>query len=329
MISMYDGHNRKINYLRVSVTDRCNFRCVYCMPAQGINMLKHEEILSYEELLRIIRVVSHHGVSKIRLTGGEPLVRRGIIDFIRAIAELKTITDISLTTNGSLLATMASKLKAAGLNRVNISLDTSDPVQFRNITRGGKVDDTISGMEAALAAGLNPVKLNVVLTDIITEQDLVYFVDLVHRKPISIRFIEYMPIGESQAGPGPSIEEIKARINTLGKGILKATLDIRGNGPAKYFYLPQAKGSFGFITPLSDHFCGVCNRIRLTADGKFKPCLLSNQEIDIKTALRQGASDNEIVELFYKTIADKPQGHTLAHAGGDTKFFRKMSQIGG
>ncbi|SMC76290.1 GTP 3',8-cyclase MoaA [Sporomusa malonica] len=326
---MYDGHNRKINYLRVSVTDRCNFRCVYCMPTQGVNMLRHEEILTYEELLRIIRVVSHHGVSKIRLTGGEPLVRRGIIDFIRNIADLKTITDISLTTNGSLLATMATKLKAAGLTRVNISLDTIDPDQFQNITRGGDVNETIRGMEAALTAGLIPVKLNVVLTNIITERDLAYFVDLVHREPISIRFIEYMPIGESQLAAGPSIEEIKAMINAFGRGTLKPTLDIRGNGPAKYFYLPQAKGSFGFITPISDHFCGVCNRIRLTADGKFKPCLLSNQEIDVKAALRDGASDNDIVELFYNTIADKPQGHTLTNAGGETKFFRKMSQIGG
>ncbi|MDF2570509.1 MAG: moaA 1 [Sporomusa sp.] len=326
---MYDGHNRQINYLRVSVTDRCNFRCAYCMPTQGVKMLRHEEILTYEELLRIIKVVSHHGVSKIRLTGGEPLVRRGIIGFIRNIADLNTITDISLTTNGSLLAGMATKLKAAGLTRVNISLDTLDPDHFRSITRGGNVADTISGMEAALAVGLTPVKLNVVLTNIITEQDLAYFVDLIHREPISIRFIEYMPIGESQAGPGPSIEEIKAMINAFGKGMLKPTLDIRGNGPAKYFFLPQAKGSFGFITPISDHFCSVCNRIRLTADGKFKPCLLSNQEIDVKAALRNGASDDKIAELFYNTITNKPEGHTLTNAGGETKFFRKMSQIGG
>ncbi|HWR45049.1 GTP 3',8-cyclase MoaA [Sporomusa sp.] len=326
---MYDGHNRQINYLRVSVTDRCNFRCAYCMPTQGVKLLRHAEILTYEELLRVIRVVSEHGVSKIRLTGGEPLVRRGIVDFIRSIANLNTITDVSLTTNGSLLAGMAAKLKDAGLNRVNISLDTIDPDKFRNITYGGNVAETIKGMEAALAVGLTPVKLNVVLTNIISERDLAYFVDLVHREPISVRFIEYMPIGESQAGPGPGIEEIKVMINAFGRGTLKPTLNIRGNGPAKYFYLPQAKGSFGFITPISEHFCGVCNRIRLTADGKFKPCLLSNQEIDVKAALRQGASDNEIAELFYKTIADKPQGHTLANAGGQTKFFRKMSQIGG
>ncbi len=326
---MYDGHNRQINYLRVSVTDRCNFRCAYCMPEQGVKMLTHEDILTYEELLRIIRVVSQHGVNKIRLTGGEPLVRRGITGFIRSIADLNTVTDISMTTNGSLLADMAAELKNAGLNRVNISLDTIDPERFRSITGGGNVDETIKGIQTALAIGLTPVKLNVVLTNIISERDVSFFVELMHREPISIRFIEYMPIGESRVGPGPSIEEIKTMINSLGRGALRPTLDIRGNGPAKYFYLPQAKGSFGFITPISDHFCGVCNRIRLTADGKFKPCLLSNQEIDIKGALRSGVSDDEIAKLFYDTIANKPQGHTLTNAGGKTKFFRKMSQIGG
>ena len=326
---MHDGHNRQINYLRVSVTDRCNFRCAYCMPPQGVKMLKHDDILTYEELLRIIRIVSCYGVSKIRLTGGEPLVRRGIIQFIRNIAQLPAITDISLTTNGALLASMADKLKAAGLNRVNISLDTVDPEQFRIITCGGDVTETLRGMQAALAAGLSPVKINVVLTSIVTRRDIAYFVDLVYRQPVSVRFIEYMPVGESQVAPGPGIEEIKAIINTFGQGILQPTLNIRGNGPAKYFKLPQAKGSFGFITPISEHFCDMCNRVRLTADGKFKPCLLSNQEIDVRTALRSGANDAEIATIFYHTINNKPQGHTLANDDGPTNFLRKMSQIGG
>ncbi|WP_371381530.1 GTP 3',8-cyclase MoaA [Sporomusa aerivorans] len=326
---MHDGHNRQINYLRVSVTDLCNFRCVYCMPEQGVKLLKHDEILSYEEFLRVISIVGQQGVSRVRLTGGEPLVRRGIVEFIRNIAGLKLITDLSMTTNGSLLAGMAVQLKEAGLTRVNISLDTINPKQFCSITRGGNLNDTLQGIEAALQAGLTPVKLNVVLTNIVTEQDIAYFVDLVHREPVSVRFIEYMPIGENQVGRGPSIDEIKTTINSFGRGSLKPTLDIRGNGPAKYFYLPQAKGSFGFITPISEHFCSVCNRIRLTADGKFKPCLLSNQEIDIKAALRSGATDDEIARLFYNTIAEKPQGHTLASSDSQTTFFRKMSQIGG
>lgn len=326
---MFDSYNRQIQYLRVSVTDRCNFRCAYCMPAQGVKMLSHDEILSYEEFLRIIRILSNHGVRKIRLTGGEPLIRKGIAEFIRDIAALQAITDISMTTNGSLLAAMAGKLKAAGLSRVNISLDTINPKLFRQITRGGDLTQTLQGIEAALAVGLTPVKLNIVLTNMITEQDIAYFVDFIHREPVSVRFIEYMPIGESATGPGPSIEEIKTIINSFGRGKLKPTIDICGNGPAKYYTLPQAKGSFGFITPISEHFCGVCNRIRLTADGKFKPCLLSNQEIDIKTALRNGASDDEIAELFYQTIAKKPQGHTLTNPDEPTQFFRKMSQIGG
>lgn len=326
---MHDGYNRKINYLRVSVTDRCNFRCAYCMPEQGVPMLSHDDILSYEEMLRVIRIVSQHGVTKIRLTGGEPLVRRGIIGFVRSIADLKTITDISLTTNGSLLAEMAGALKDAGLNRVNISLDTIDPDKFRCITGGGDVADTIKGIHAALAVGLTPVKLNVVLTKKITEYDVEYFVNLIHREPVSVRFIEYMPIGDARVGPGPSIAEIKKMINALGKGNLQPIVNICGNGPAKYFALPQAKGSLGFITPISDHFCGECNRIRLTADGKFKPCLLSNQEVDIKAALRSGASDDAIAKLFYAVISNKPEGHTLTNSTKPTKFFRKMSQIGG
>ncbi|WP_425057765.1 GTP 3',8-cyclase [Sporomusa carbonis] len=326
---MYDCHNRQINYLRVSVTDRCNFRCAYCMPEQGVPMLSHADILTYEELLRVIKVVSCHGVSKIRLTGGEPLVRKGIVNFIQNIAALKTITDISLTTNGSLLAGMAGELKAAGLNRVNISLDTVDPEQFRNITHGGNVFETLKGMETALAVGLVPVKLNVVLTNMITESDVAFFVNLVHREPVAVRFIEYMPIGESRVGPGPSIGEIKTMINSFGRGVLKPALNVQGNGPAKYFSLPQAKGTFGFITPISEHFCGLCNRIRLTADGKFKPCLLANKEVDVKAALRGGASDDDIAELFYQTIAHKPEGHTLTNPGKQTNFYRKMSQIGG
>ncbi len=326
---MYDNYNRQIQYLRISVTDRCNFRCAYCMPKQGVKMLSHDEILSYEEFLRIIKILSNHGVSKIRLTGGEPLVRKGIIQFIRDINELRSISDLSMTTNGSLLADMAGQLKAAGLTRVNISLDTINPEQFRKITRGGELAHTLKGIEAALAVGLTPVKLNIVLTNIISEQDIAYFVDLVHRQPVAVRFIEYMPIGESQSSPGPSIEEIKTMINGFGRGILKPTMDICGNGPAKYYNLPQAIGSFGFITPISEHFCGVCNRIRLTADGKFKPCLLSNQEVDVKTALRNGASDEEIVKLFYHAIANKPEGHSLTNEDEPTRFFRKMSQIGG
>lgn len=326
---MYDSHNRPINYLRVSVTDRCNFRCAYCMPTQGVKLLSHEEILSYEEFLRIIRILSSHGVNKIRLTGGEPLIRKGIVSFIRDITALKTITDLSLTTNGSLLAVMAKELKAAGLMRVNISLDTVNPERFRQITRGGELAQTLQGLEAALAAGLTPVKLNVVLTSILEEQDIAYFINLIYRQPVSVRFIEYMPVGESQTAPGPSIEEVKHMINSFGRGTLRPTLDIRGNGPAKYFYLPQAQGSFGFITPISEHFCGECNRIRLTADGKFKPCLLSNQEIDVKAALRNGSSDDEIAALFYRTIANKPQGHTLTNTDTSNQFFRKMSQIGG
>ena len=326
---MYDAHDRQINYLRVSVTDRCNFRCAYCMPTQGVQWLAHDEILTYEELLRVIKIVSHYGVSRIRLTGGEPLIRKGIVEFIESIANLNTITDLSLTTNGSLLASMGARLKEAGLNRVNISLDTVDPAKFKKVTRGGNVSDTLKGIETALAVGLTPVKINVVLTNIITERDITYFVNLVQHEAVSVRFIEYMPIGESPGGQGPSVDHVKPIIKYQKRGILKPTLDIHGSGPAKYYYLPKAKGSFGFITPISDHFCNQCNRIRLTADGKFKPCLLSNQEVDVKAALRGGVCDDEIAKLFFETITIKPQGHNLGKPGESAGFFRKMSQIGG
>lgn len=326
---MLDGYDRNINYLRISVTDRCNFRCVYCMPPQGRDWLEHSEILTYEELLRLITIFSLEGVTNIRLTGGEPLVRKGIVDFVEAIAALRRIKDISLTTNGSLLPPLAHDLKSAGLNRVNISLDTVNPISFARLTTCGRLEDTMKGVESAIAAGLAPVKLNVVLTEALTEMDLAYFVELVYRHPIAVRFIEYMPIGGRDFGGGPDVATVKKLLGIAGKAMLKPAGDVRGNGPAKYYQFPKALGTFGFITPISDHFCSACNRLRLTADGKLRPCLLSSDEIDIKTPLRGGASDRELVRLFRAAIAAKPKGHTLCRASGFPAFGRSMSQIGG
>ncbi len=327
---MHDCYNRTIDYLRVSVTDRCNFRCVYCMPKEGVKQLEHFEILSYEELLRIITVLSRHGISKVRLTGGEPLVRKGIVEFVRDVAAIPNITDVSMTTNGSLLAGMADELKAAGLKRVNISLDTINSERFNAITQYGKLQDTLDGVAGAMAAGLTPVKINVVLTETFTESDLAYFVEQVYCQPLDIRFIEYMPIGNCGVGPGLSIEEVKKMLTAAGGGKFEPVDAYgAGNGPAKYYRLPGAKGRFGFITPISEHFCNACNRLRLTADGKLKPCLLSDQEIDIKTPLRTGATDELLAELFYKAIQAKPVSHNLCHISGNPEFHRKMSQIGG
>ena len=325
---MRDIHNRTIDYLRVSVTDRCNFRCAYCMPPDGLELMNHTDILSYEEFLRIIAVVSRHGVRKVRITGGEPLVRKGIIEFIAAIKGLGTIDDLSLTTNGSLLPLMAAELKEAGLDRVNISLDTIDAGRFHQITGNrGRLEDTLTGIDSALSAGLQPVKINVVLTEAFQEKDLAWFIAKVYDSPISVRFIEYMPIGYGGAKAGMSTADVRQRLEDAAGRLEPATA--RGNGPARYVRLPGAKGTFGFITPLSEHFCGECNRIRLTADGKLRPCLLSNQEIDVKSILRSGGTDAMIADVFFRTIAEKPAGHELCRTSGYGGFERTMSQIGG
>ena len=325
---MLDGYKRNINYLRISVTDRCNFRCVYCMPPQGKTWLDHADILTYEELLHLIAVFSREGIDRIRLTGGEPLIRKGIVEFVAAIKGLGVIEDLSMTTNASLLPPVAGKLKTAGLNRINISLDTINPANFARITTCGRLEDTLKGIESALEAGLTPVKLNVVLTEALNEKDLAYFIELVYHKPISVRFIEYMPIGGKEGG-GPDIATVRKLLSQAARASLDPSETVKGNGPAKYFRFPKAQGSFGFITPISDHFCGACNRLRLTADGKLRPCLLSNTEIDIKTPLRSGASDAELAGLFHEAIKEKPEGHTLCRTSGYPAFERTMSQIGG
>ncbi|MBP2649253.1 MAG: moaA 2 [Firmicutes bacterium] len=326
---MRDGHNRQINYLRLSLTDRCNFRCVYCVPPQGKEWLEHSEILTYEEMLRLIKVFNKAGITKIRLTGGEPLVRKGVVEFVAAIKALGVIEDISMTTNGSLLPPLANRLKTAGLNRVNISLDTINSANFTQITTCGRLDDTLSGIKSALKAGLTPVKLNVVLTEALTESDLTYFTELVYHQPISVRFIEYMPIGNQPVQRGMDVAMVKKLLGLAGREMLIPASVIQGDGPAKYYRFPKYQGSFGFITPISEHFCEACNRLRLTADGHLRPCLLSNTEVDIKTPLRNGASDNDLTELFFTAIREKPEGHSLCRASGYPAFERSMSQIGG
>ena len=325
---MLDEYRRNINYLRISVTDRCNFRCVYCMPPQGKKWLRHVDILTYEEILHLITVFNREGIDRIRLTGGEPLMRKGLVEFVAAIKNLGVIKDLSMTTNASLLPPVAQALKEAGLNRINISLDTINPVNFAKLTTCGRLEDTLAGVESALTAGLTPVKLNVVLTEELSQKDLAYFIELVYNRPISVRFIEYMPIG-GRPGGGPDVATVRKILSQAAKAALDPAENVRGNGPAKYYRFPKAQGSFGFITPISDHFCGACNRLRLTADGKLRPCLLSNKEIDIKTPLRSGASDAELVELFHAAIREKPEGHTLCRTSGYPAFERTMSQIGG
>jgi cyclic pyranopterin phosphate synthase len=326
---MQDSFGRVIDYLRISVTDRCNFRCSYCMPPEGVPLLEHSEILSYEELLRVVQILGQYGVNKIRITGGEPLIRKGIVEFIRAIREIETVADLTMTTNGSLLADRAYQLKKAGLDRINISIDTLNPKEFSRITGGGQLSDVVQGIESAMEVGLSPVKLNVVVTEVLSEDDLTYFIQQVYKYPIAVRFIEYMPIGPCGVKPGVSIERIKNKLTKAGFGILGSATDIKGNGPANYYRLPRSLGVFGFITPMTEHFCHSCNRIRLTADGKFKPCLLANKEIDIKHALRGGNSDSTIAELFFQALQGKPHHHNLGNDREGTNLIRNMFQVGG
>jgi len=325
MTGLSDSFQRPIDYLRISVTDRCNLRCIYCMPTEGIDLLPHEDILSYEEIYRVAQAAAELGIKKVRITGGEPLVRIGLSSLIRMLSQIDTIDDIALTTNGTLLAQYAAELKAAGLRRVNISLDTLKAEKFRQITRGGNLDDVRTGIAAATAAGLNPIKINVVVMAGINDDELLDFAHKTVADGWHVRFIEHMPFNREMAHTSfVSVNEIRERLAVLGE---LEPCTFKGNGPAKYYRLPQGKGTIGFITPISEHFCFNCNRLRLTADGKLRPCLLSEQEIDVRQSLRRGISAEELKKLIKKAVDSKPRQHKLAK--GCVPQDRPFSQVGG
>ena len=327
MTGLSDSFQRPINYLRISVTDRCNLRCVYCMPEGGVSLMSHADILSYEEIYKVVEAAAEMGIDRVRLTGGEPLVRTGLSDLVRLVAGIDTITDIALTTNGIPLSQYAAELKDAGLCRVNISLDTLKPEKFSQITRCGELEDTLKGIEAAHKAGLDPVKINMVVMAGINDDEIPEFARRTVNDGWHVRFIEHMPVtDEVPLIPRlVSVSEMRRSIESLGK--LEPCQVKAGNGPAKYFRLPDATGTIGFITPVTEHFCYQCNRLRLTADGKLRACLLSEEEIDIKEPLRRGASASELKNLIEKTIASKPEGHRLAE--GKKQKGRPFSQVGG
>jgi cyclic pyranopterin phosphate synthase len=326
MTGLSDSFHRPINYLRISVTDRCNLRCVYCMPAEGISLMSHNDILTYEEIYTVARVAAGLGIDKIRLTGGEPLVRLGLPQLVKMLAQIEGIDDISLTTNGTLLARYAAELKDAGLRRVNVSLDTLKPERFKQITRGdNEISEVLEGIEAARKVGLNPVKLNTVVMAGVNDDELLDFARKTIAEGWHVRFIELMPLVGSDTLQFVSADEMKRRLEPLGE--LTPSLPSVGNGPAKYFRLPNAKGDIGFITPISEHFCFQCNRMRLTADGKLRPCLLSDYEVDLKQPLRSGISLEGLEELFKKAVANKPERHNLAK--GSVPKDRPFSQVGG
>lgn len=331
---MKDSHGRTIDYLRISLTDRCNFRCIYCMPADGVCALAHDEILRIEEIEQIVRVAAEHGIRSVRLTGGEPLVRKGVVELVESITSMPGIENVSLTTNGVLLPAMADDLSRAGLHRVNISLDTLDPQQFRDITRTGRLEDTLAGIDAALEAGFNPVKVNAVTVRRL-DQDFLKFAKLSCDRPLHVRFIEYMPLGDSsENGIGwgkedviPSeelLETINERATESGMEPLRPADDKPvGWGPARYYEFPGAMGTVGFISPLSRHFCSECNRLRLTADGKIRPCLFSDEEFDMRAAVREEGTEG-IERVLFEALGAKPDDH---HDKVGTE--RSMNKIGG
>jgi cyclic pyranopterin phosphate synthase len=326
MTGLSDSFQRPINYLRISVTDRCNLRCVYCMPEEGVALMPHSDILTYEEIHTVAKVAAGMGINKIRLTGGEPLVRLGLADLVKMLAGIEGIDDLSLTTNGIMLAQHAAELKKAGLRRVNVSLDTLKPERFARITRCGELEDTLKGIAAAKAAGLEPVKINMVVMAGVNDDELIDFARKTVEDGWHVRFIEHMPVnGDTSFSNLFSVKEMRKRIETLGE-LEPWQVDV-GNGPAKYYRLPGAKGTIGFITPVTEHFCYNCNRLRLTADGKLRPCLLSEEEIDLRGALRSGAPADELKRLIEKAIASKPERHYLAE--GKKQKGRPFSQVGG
>jgi len=324
-----DDNHRIINYLRVSITDRCNLRCIYCMPEEGINFIPHSEILTYEEMLRVVSLCALHGIRKVRLTGGEPLVRKGIIPFIERLCRIDGLEEIALTTNGVLLKEYARPLRECGICRVNVSMDTLRPEKFRQITRRNYFDRIWEGIEEADSVGLSPIKINVVAMRGMNDDEILDFARLTYEKPLHVRFIEMMPFGERNIWTPKmflSIDEILDRIKCLGslRRVDSGPLD----GPARRYALEGAKGEIGFIGALSHHFCDKCNRLRLTADGNLRGCLFSDNETDIKTALRQGKEDSYLLGLIKDTIINKPKNHGL-NLYSMRKCARSMNSIGG
>ncbi len=328
----FDAYSRAINYLRVSVTDRCNLRCTYCMPPEGIPWMAHEQVMRFEEIALVVRAAAELGISRVRLTGGEPLVRAGIVDLVRILAGIPGVEDLSMTTNGVLLTRYARNLAEAGLDRVNISLDTLRPDRFAAMTRCGKVEEVLAGIAAAHDAGLEPVKVNSVVIRGQNDDDVVELARKTFEPGWHVRFIEWMPVGETAPEDDAwrhkvvTAEEMKRRIEGELGGLEPVDGTV-GSGPARYYRLHNARGTIGFITPVSEHFCYHCNRLRLTADGQLRPCLLSDNEVDLRTPLREGANLEQLKSLILQAIEIKPLQHRLNEYGHPEN--RVMSQIGG
>lgn len=329
MTKLIDNYNRHINYLRISVTDRCNLRCVYCMPKEGLSQIGHDDVLRYEEILRVTRIAAKKGISKIRITGGEPLVRKNIVALVSDINRIQGIEDISITTNGVLLKKCAADLKAAGLRRINISLDSLDKEKYRKITRIGNIDDVLAGITEARICGFNPIKINFVPLKGINDDELSTVARLTMDRPVHIRFIEFMPMNVDNAWSNDHYvpnDRIRKELESIAP-LIPVKREAQG-GPAQMFRFENALGQIGFISPLSNHFCATCNRLRLTADGKLRTCLFSDQEADLKSAMRSHCSDSQLEEIIARAILNKPERHKVLDPNFE-KCHRGMSAIGG
>jgi cyclic pyranopterin phosphate synthase len=326
---LVDAFRRPITYLRISVTDRCNLRCIYCMPEEGLPWIPKPDILTYEEIGAIVRGAARGGVRSIRITGGEPLIRRELDRLVSMIAAVPGVDDIALSTNGILLAEQAERLRAAGLRRANISLDTLRGDRFSAIARRPGLERVLAGIDAAVAVGLGPIKINCVVMRGHNDDELEDFAELTRRRPVHVRFIEVMPVTENvalQRDTWVSSDEVLERLRALGA--LREVPNPHGNGPARTFAYDGAAGTVGVISPLAHDYCERCNRVRLTADGRLKLCLFGDHLIDLRTPLRGGGGEDAIVDLLRGAMHVKPERHHLA-LGETASAMRAFSEIGG
>ena len=330
-MKLIDSFGRKINYLRISITDHCNLNCMYCSPPfSGRSHQDRREILTYEEIVILAEAAVAAGITRIRLTGGEPLIRNGVVDLCRMLAELDGLESLTLTTNGIRLRALAEPLSRAGVQRINVSLDTLKRNRFTQITGHDRLAEVLAGIEGAEAAGLAPIKINAVVMRGINDDEVADLAALTFKNPYHVRFIELMPFQHASCGDYERLHvpvgEIIRKIPGIKRVRVNPILD--NPGPARLCALPGAKGKIGFIAPMSWHFCGSCNRLRLTADGKIRSCLFSNDEMDIKTLLRRGASKKELTEFFTSAARHKPRRHQLKD-NNHGKSGRSMYAIGG
>ena len=329
MKPLIDGHGRPIGDVRISVTDRCNFRCQYCMPAEGLPWLNRESLLSYEEIARLVALLGAMGVHDVRLTGGEPLVRKELWRLVEMLSGLEDVHDLSLTTNGYLLARQVDDLVRAGLKRINVSLDSLAPDRFFQLTRRDSLAQVLEGLEAAEAhPELRPIKVNVVALKDFTEDEVVRFADFARRTPYVVRFIEFMPLDADRSWSADKVlpnEEIRRLINEVHP---LEPVGRERHGTSRRWRFADGQGEIGFISPVSEPFCGDCNRIRLTAEGMLRTCLFSLNETDLRAPMRAGASDAELEQIIRDAVWRKE----LKHHIGDEGFVqpaRSMSRIGG